>query len=77
MRTSLQPVARPLPSGIPLSIALTCTLLLAACGKEQQGPGQMPPPPVGVVTVAPTSVPIEMELSGRLERSAPPRCAPA
>ncbi len=29
--------------------------------------GQMPPPPVGVVTVAPTSVPIEIELSGRLE----------
>lgn len=27
----------------------------------------MPPPPVGVVTVAPVSVPIEIELSGRLE----------
>jgi membrane fusion protein (multidrug efflux system) len=27
----------------------------------------MPPPPVGVVTVAPASVPIEIELSGRLE----------
>ena len=43
------------------------TLLLAACSKEPQGPGQMPPPPVGVVTVAPTTVPIEIELSGRLE----------
>lgn len=48
------------------ALALSCALL-AACGKEQQGPGQMPPPPVGVVTVAPTSVPIEIELSGRLE----------
>jgi membrane fusion protein (multidrug efflux system) len=48
-------------------MALTGALLLTACGKEPQGPGQMPPPPVGVVTVAPTSVPIDMELSGRLE----------
>ena len=48
------------------ALALSCALL-AACGKEQQGPGQMPPPPVGVVTVAPASVPIEIELSGRLE----------
>ena len=64
MRTSLRPVARHLPH---LSITLTCALLLSACGKEQQGPGQMPPPPVGVVTVAPASVPIEVELSGRLE----------
>ena len=64
MRTSLRPVARHLPL---LSTTLTCALLLSACGKEPQGPGQMPPPPVGVVTVAPTSVPIEVELSGRLE----------
>jgi membrane fusion protein (multidrug efflux system) len=48
-------------------MALTGALLLTACGKEPQGPGQMPPPPVGVVSVAPTSVPIDMELSGRLE----------
>jgi len=66
MRSSLWSAARPLPVA-PLSIALTCALLLSACGKEQQGPGQMPPPPVGVVSVAPTSVPIEVELSGRLE----------
>ena len=65
MRPSLWPLDRPLPA--PLTLALSCTLLLAACGKEPQGPGQMPPPPVGVVTVAPTSVPIEVELSGRLE----------
>jgi len=50
------------------SLGLSCALLVA-CGKEPQGsgPGQMPPAPVGVVTVAPTSVPIEIELSGRLE----------
>jgi len=65
MRPSLWPVARPLPS--PLTIALSCVLLFTACSKEQQGPGQMPPPQVGVVTVAPASVPIEIELSGRLE----------
>jgi len=65
MRPSLWPVARPLSA--PFTLALGCALLLAACSKEQQGPGQMPPPPVGVVTVTPTSVPIEVELSGRLE----------
>ena len=65
MRSSLWPAARPLPS--PLAITLSSALLLAACSKEPQSMGQMPPPPVGVVTVAPTSVPIEVELSGRLE----------
>lgn len=48
------------------ALALSCALLVA-CGKEQQGIGQMPPPAVGVVTATPTSVPIEIELSGRLE----------
>ncbi|MGV0985912.1 MAG: efflux RND transporter periplasmic adaptor subunit [Limnohabitans sp.] len=62
LRTSTSPRHLPIAT-----LALTCAMLLTACGKEQQGPGQMPPPPVGVVTVAPTSVPIEMELSGRLE----------
>ncbi len=57
---------RPRHGWLLSALALSCALL-AACGKEQQGPGQMPPPPVGVVTVAPTSVPIEIELSGRLE----------
>ena len=51
---------------LPLTL-LTSAALLVACSKEQQGMGQMPPPPVGVVTVSPTSVPIEVELSGRLE----------
>ena len=40
---------------------------LTACSKDPQGPGQMPPPPVGVVKVEPAVVPIEVELSGRLE----------
>jgi membrane fusion protein (multidrug efflux system) len=47
--------------------AIAVPLLLTACGKEAQGPGAMPPPPVGVVAVAPSAVPIELELSGRLE----------
>jgi membrane fusion protein, multidrug efflux system len=74
MQPSLWPAAQPLhalrtrPRHLPLAaMALTGALLLTACSKEPQGPGQMPPPPVGVVTVAPTSVPIDMELSGRLE----------
>ena len=50
-----------------LSTLALCGALLTACSKEPQGMGQMPSPPVGVVTVAPTSVPIEVELSGRLE----------
>ena len=47
--------------------ALALRLLLAAWGQQAQGPGQMPPPPVGVVTVQPATVPIEVDLSGRLE----------
>ena len=74
MHPSLWPAAQPLHTlrtrsrHLPLAaMALTGALLLTACGKEPQGPGQMPPPPVGVVTVSATSVPIDMELSGRLE----------
>ena len=69
MRPSLWPAALPTRTASqPMAaLALSCALLLTACGKEPQGPGQMPPPPVGVVTVSPTSVPIEVELSGRLE----------
>ena len=70
----MHPSPRPAPAVQPAprhplllsALALSCALL-AGCGKEQQGPGQMPPPPVGVVTVATSSVPIEIELSGRLE----------
>ena len=65
MRSSLWPAARPLP--FAFTVALSGALLLAACSKEPQSMGQMPPPPVGVVTVAQATVPIEIELSGRLE----------
>ena len=57
---------RRLASLTPLAI-VSSAALLSACSKEPQGMGQMPPPPVGVVTVTPSSVPIEVELSGRLE----------
>ena len=52
---------RPLRPLLLSTLALSCALLVA-CSKEPQGPGQMPPPPVGVVSVAPASVPIEVEL---------------
>lgn len=63
---AVQPTARHHRPLLLSALALSCALL-AACGKEQQGMGQMPPPPVGVVTVAQATVPIELELSGRLE----------
>lgn len=40
-------------------------LVLAACGKEQ-GPPQMPPPEVGVITAQPQSAPLTKDLVGRL-----------
>ena len=58
-------------SPLPL-IAGCCAALLVACG--QQGNGQapaagMPPPEVGVLTVAPRDVGLVTELPGRLEAS--------
>jgi membrane fusion protein (multidrug efflux system) len=42
-------------------------LVLAACGKDaQQGPQQMPPPQVGVVTLQAQTVPLTRDLVGRL-----------
>ena len=41
-------------------------LALTACGKKEQGPPQMPPPQVGVVTVQPQSEPLTKDLVGRL-----------
>ena len=74
MRFRLRPAPafQPLPANRPVNHrawgwALATAALLTACDKPQQGPGQMPPPPVGVVTVTPATVPIEIELSGRLE----------
>ncbi len=57
------------------SLLLACLLstLLAACGpatNAQPAPGgAMPPPEVGVVTVAPSDVGLVVELPGRLEAS--------
>ena len=40
---------------------------LAACGKSQpQGPQQMPPPEVGVITLQPQNAPLTKDLVGRL-----------
>ncbi len=54
-------------------LGLCAALGLAACGKSEApaGPpgGGMPPPEVGVVTVAPQSVGLVTELPGRLEAS--------
>lgn len=52
-----------------LAIALSLALVLAACGGKEDANaagGQMPPPEVGVVTVAPSSVPLVKDLVGRL-----------
>lgn len=69
MRPSLwpAPVAHFFPKTVLVTTTLCAALLLSACSKEPQGMGQFPPMPVGVVTVTPSSVPIEIELSGRLE----------
>lgn len=54
---------------LPAALALAATL--AACGQGGAGGagagGQMPPPPVGVVTVQPASLTVTAELPGRLE----------
>ncbi|MEK8031566.1 efflux RND transporter periplasmic adaptor subunit [Ideonella sp. DXS29W] len=55
---------------LPAVLAVASAAFLAACGNAegQGGPGgQMPPTPVGVVTVQPTAVTIASELPGRLE----------
>lgn len=41
-------------------------LALTACGKKEQGPPQMPPPQVGVLTVQPQNEPLTKDLVGRL-----------
>ena len=41
-------------------------LALTACGKKEQGPPQMPPPQVGVVTAQPQNEPLTKDLVGRL-----------
>lgn len=41
-------------------------LALTACGKKEQGPPQMPPPQVGVITAQPQNEPLTKDLVGRL-----------
>jgi membrane fusion protein (multidrug efflux system) len=52
-----------------LLAAIAATTFFAGCGKKQGGPGanQMPPPEVGVVTLAPESVALTTELPGRID----------
>ncbi len=65
-------IAHPLPFR-PRLLALTLVAMtLSACGPQAATPGATaagmpPPPPVGVITVAPTRVTIGTELPGRLE----------
>jgi membrane fusion protein (multidrug efflux system) len=62
------------PGGLWLPLCVAA--LVAACGKAADAPaaaapagGGMPPPAVGVITVAPRSVALTTELPGRLEAS--------
>ena len=50
--------------GAATSLAL---LALAGCGRQQAQNGAMPPPEVGVVTIAPESVAVTTELPGRID----------
>ncbi len=50
--------------GAATSLAL---LALAGCGRQQAQNGVMPPPEVGVVTIAPESVALTTELPGRID----------
>ena len=48
-------------------LALSCALLLALAACKSEAPPQAPPPPdVGVVTVAPQTVPLQRDMVGRL-----------
>jgi membrane fusion protein (multidrug efflux system) len=49
--------------------AASAAVLFSGCGRNQAGPGayNMPPPEVGVVTIAPESVALTTELPGRID----------
>lgn len=65
---SISPRARALYL-LPLAVALAAALVGCGGGQAgaQGGPGGMPPPPVGVVKVAPQAVTLQVELPGRVE----------
>jgi membrane fusion protein (multidrug efflux system) len=54
-----------------LLAAIAATAFFAGCGRNPAGPGgynmNMPPPEVGVVTIAPESVALTTELPGRID----------
>ena len=52
-----------------LPVALAAAAFFTGCGRNQAGPGalNMPPPEVGVVTIAPESVALTTELPGRID----------
>ncbi|MGB6144266.1 MAG: efflux RND transporter periplasmic adaptor subunit [Rhodanobacter sp.] len=55
------------PSSLRSPLLGLCLLVLAGCGKSTgNGPPQMPPPEVGVVTVQPQNSPLTRDLVGRL-----------
>ncbi|MGS0997590.1 efflux RND transporter periplasmic adaptor subunit [Rhodanobacter sp. UC4451_H18] len=55
------------PSSLRSPLLCLCLLVLAGCGKStSNGPPQMPPPEVGVVTVQPQNSPLTRDLVGRL-----------
>ena len=55
------------PSSLRSPLLCLCLLVLAGCGKSTgNGPPQMPPPEVGVVTVQPQNSPLTRDLVGRL-----------
>jgi len=50
-----------------LFVASAAAAFLSGCGRNQAGAYNMPPPEVGVVTLAPESVALTTELPGRLD----------
>ena len=47
------------------AISLLCAVLLSGCGKSDEKKGQKPPPKVGFVVAATSSVPLSVTLGGR------------
>jgi membrane fusion protein (multidrug efflux system) len=60
-------VRRPGAALIYGAVASLALLALAGCGRQQARNGAMPPPEVGVVTIAPESVALTTELPGRID----------
>jgi len=61
----MNPIARPSVIAA-LSLLLLSACMLSACGGDDQPQGAAPPPEVGVVSVQPAVVPVQMDLVGRL-----------